>query len=42
MADLDPDDADGDALRTVADAGADMSRPMVIEFSVASSKLNQS
>ena len=29
-----PDDADGDALRRVADAGADMSQPMVIEFSV--------
>jgi hypothetical protein len=29
-----PNDSDGDALRKVADAGADMSRPMVIEFSV--------
>lgn len=29
-----PDDADGDALREVAESGADMSRPMVIEFSV--------
>jgi len=29
-----PSDADGDALRKVADAGADMSRPMVIDFSV--------
>ena len=29
-----PDDADGDALRKVAESGADMSRPMVIEFSV--------
>jgi hypothetical protein len=29
-----PDDADGDALRKVAEGGADMSRPMVIEFSV--------
>jgi hypothetical protein len=29
-----PDDADGDALRKVAESGADMSRPMVIELSV--------
>lgn len=29
-----PDDADGDALRKVAAAGADMSQPMVIEFSI--------
>ncbi len=29
-----PNDADGDALRRVAESGADMSRPMVIEFSV--------
>jgi regulator of RNase E activity RraB len=29
-----PDDADGDALRRVAGDGADMSRPMVIEFTV--------
>lgn len=29
-----PDDADGDALRKVATAGADMSQPMVIEFSI--------
>jgi hypothetical protein len=29
-----PDDADGDALRNVAESGADMSRPMVIDFSV--------
>ena len=29
-----PNDADGDALRRVADDGADMSRPMVIDFSV--------
>ena len=30
-----PDDADGDALRRVAATGADMSRPMEIEFFVA-------
>jgi len=29
-----PDDADGDALRKVAESGADMSRPMVIDFSI--------
>jgi regulator of RNase E activity RraB len=29
-----PDDDDGDALRKVAEAGADMTRPMVIEFSI--------
>ena len=29
-----PNDADGDALRKVAESGADMSRPMVIDFSV--------
>jgi hypothetical protein len=29
-----PADADGDALRKVAEAGADMGRPMVIDFSV--------
>jgi len=29
-----PDDADGDALRRVAANGADMSQPMVIEFTV--------
>lgn len=29
-----PSDADGDALRNVAESGADMSRPMVIDFSV--------
>jgi len=29
-----PRDADGDALRRVVDSGADMSRPMVIDFSV--------
>ena len=29
-----PNDADSDALRRVAESGADMSRPMVIEFSV--------
>jgi hypothetical protein len=31
---LSPGDADGDALRKVAESGADMSRPTVIEFSV--------
>ncbi len=30
-----PDDADGDALRRVASMGADMSRPMDIDFFVA-------
>ncbi len=29
-----PNDADGDALRNVAEDGADMSLPMVIDFSV--------
>jgi Regulator of ribonuclease activity B len=29
-----PSDADGDALRGVVDSGSDMSRPMVIDFSV--------
>src|SRR5580693_4585527 len=29
-----PNDDDGDALRNVAESGADMSRPMVIDFSV--------
>jgi hypothetical protein len=29
-----PADADGDALRKVVEGGADMSRPMVIDFSV--------
>jgi hypothetical protein len=29
-----PRDADGDALRRVVDSGADMSRPMTIDFSV--------
>jgi hypothetical protein len=29
-----PDDDDGDALRRVAERGADMSRPMKIEFSI--------
>ena len=29
-----PNDADGDELRNVAESGADMSRPMVINFSV--------
>jgi hypothetical protein len=30
-----PNDADGDALRTVAENGADMSRPMLVDFMVA-------
>ena len=30
-----PDDADGDALRRIASTGADMSRPMQIDFFVA-------
>jgi hypothetical protein len=30
-----PKDADGDALRNAAESGADMSLPMVIDFSVA-------
>jgi hypothetical protein len=30
-----PDDADGDALRSVAESGADMSRPMKIEFTIS-------
>jgi regulator of ribonuclease activity B len=34
MSDVLTADSDGDALRRVAEAGADMSRPMVIEFSV--------
>jgi Regulator of ribonuclease activity B len=29
-----PNDADGDALRNVVESGADMSCPMVIDFSV--------
>jgi len=29
-----PSDSDGDALRNAAESGADMSRPMVIDFSV--------
>jgi hypothetical protein len=29
-----PNDADGDALRNVEESGADMSRPMIIDFSV--------
>jgi hypothetical protein len=29
-----PNDDDGDALRNVADSGADMSSPMVIDFAV--------
>jgi hypothetical protein len=34
MSDIYPADSDGDALRMVAEAGADMSRPMVIDFSI--------
>jgi hypothetical protein len=34
MSDIFPADSDSDALRRVAEAGADMSRSMVIEFSV--------
>lgn len=30
-----PNDADGDALRRVAGAGSDMSKPMDIDFAVA-------
>ena len=30
-----PSDADGDALRRVAEGGSDMSSPMAIEFAVA-------
>jgi len=30
-----PDDADGDVLHEVAAAGADMSRPMEMEFAIA-------
>ena len=30
-----PNDADGDALRRLVEAGADLSRPMDIEYSVA-------
>jgi len=30
-----PDDADGNALRLVADSGVDLSRPMDIDFVVA-------
>ena len=30
-----PDDADGDALRELADEGVDMSQPVLIEFAVA-------
>jgi hypothetical protein len=29
-----PNDADGDALRSVASSGSDMSSPMVIDFSI--------
>jgi hypothetical protein len=34
MSDIFPADSDDDVLRRVAETGADMSRPMVIEFSV--------
>ena len=30
-----PDDADGDALRRVAENGVDFTRPMIIDFAVA-------
>ncbi|MGE5184457.1 MAG: ribonuclease E inhibitor RraB [Acidobacteriota bacterium] len=30
-----PRDADGDALRRVADDGSDMARPMVVDFMIA-------
>jgi len=30
-----PDDADGDTLRSVAENGADMNLPMLIEFTIA-------
>jgi hypothetical protein len=30
-----PDDADGDALGRVAESGADLTKPMVIDFAVA-------
>jgi len=30
-----PADADGDALRRVAEGGSDMSKPMTVEFAVA-------
>lgn len=34
-----PEDADGDALRSIAASGSDMSRPMLIDFAIdASSK----
>jgi hypothetical protein len=29
-----PEDADGDALRSIAASGSDMSRPMVIDFAI--------
>ena len=35
MRDEFPDDVDGETLRRVVDAGADLLRPMVINFSVA-------
>jgi regulator of RNase E activity RraB len=30
-----PDDADGDALRRIAESGEDMTKPMIIDFAVA-------
>jgi signal recognition particle subunit SEC65 len=35
MADGFPNDADGDALRRIADLGSDLSRPMFVNFQVA-------
>ena|SRR5689334_449229 len=35
MGEVYPDDDDGNALRLVASGGADMSRPMTIEFTIA-------
>jgi hypothetical protein len=35
MGEVYPDDDDGDALGLVASGGADMSRPMTIEFTIA-------
>jgi Regulator of ribonuclease activity B len=29
-----PNDADGDSLRRVAESGSDMSRPMIIDFTI--------
>lgn len=33
-----PDDADGDALRVVAENGADMARPMLVDFMVVATR----